>query len=106
MNPLYFTLPYAWVVLFQDLWGYYSPRTFISNFGLSTDACAFVWQRILLRVDNIDPKYLLLVLHYLRCYNTFDVIHLRFGICDKTSRDWIKYMLQVLEVSLQTVHIS
>eukprot|EP00732_Lithocolla_globosa_P000763 Lithocolla_globosa_v1_NODE_290_length_4624_cov_1165.781571.p2 type:complete len:303 gc:universal NODE_290_length_4624_cov_1165.781571:1257-2165(+) len=81
-----------WETLYETMFERtYSERIFRSNFGISTNACQYLWALILLHFgEYLSPQHLLWALCFLKCYDTIDSMHLKFPHCsEKSYRTWV-----------------
>ena len=73
-------------------------QKFVSTFGITPNMCSIVWTK--LQDDEMPatvlPKHLLWTLHFLRCYNSEEVLTNLTKCCRQTLTKWIWPMIERL----------
>ena len=72
-------------------------RRFRSFFGVHPRICATLWRSCVQSLPtSAQPKHLLLILHFLKTYNTFEILAGVLCVDEKTARKWVWIMVDVL----------
>eukprot|EP00732_Lithocolla_globosa_P001016 Lithocolla_globosa_v1_NODE_428_length_4088_cov_7.104885.p2 type:complete len:287 gc:universal NODE_428_length_4088_cov_7.104885:2910-2050(-) len=97
-----------WVALFSAIFHQpYTNRVFLANFGIPPDVCQYVWVALIYTLGSsfdFEMPHLLWTLCFLKTYEIFDALHLKFNCSEKTYRTWTWKMIFALHSTLDEIN--